>query len=128
MKMMRALLGLGIWSAAAMAAGPKFPLELFQWEKVQLTESSASRSLGANVKPLDGAPASVLAGKKCRVFPGDSDWPITAVWQELNTTLSGALIKAVPAASVCYKQTAFNNYDEAKCTNLSSAWFGELNR
>ena len=58
---------------------------------------------------------------RCRVYPGDSAWPNTGVWNQLNATLGGALIKGVPAASICY----FNGtggHDGAACDELAANW------
>jgi hypothetical protein len=48
-------------------------------------------------------------------------WPSAADWSALNSTVSGALVKGLPPASVCYpKQT---NYNEEACAVVRSQWF-----
>lgn len=49
---------------------------------------------------------------KCKVWPGDADWPSETRWNALNSSLGGALIKGVPPASYCYPGEGFN---EARC-------------
>ncbi|KAI1777184.1 FAD-binding domain-containing protein [Hypoxylon cercidicola] len=51
----------------------------------------------------------------CRVSPGTAEWPLEQEWSQLNSSLGGALIKAVPPAAVCYDGPA---RDEAACNIL----------
>ncbi|THV00204.1 FAD-binding domain-containing protein [Dendrothele bispora CBS 962.96] len=51
-------------------------------------------------------------------MPGDLSWPSTDIWDRLNDTLDGRLIKTVPIASVCHHP----NYDEVKCKHLRENW------
>lgn len=53
--------------------------------------------------------------------PLDACWPSAKVWSDFNRTLSGRLIHAVPAASVCYSSQP--DYNETKCTALYANWF-----
>lgn len=53
--------------------------------------------------------------------PNHSCWPSNSEWNSLNTTLSGALIRGVPPASVCYP--AQPNYNKAQCGFVRSQWF-----
>ncbi|KAI0403288.1 FAD binding domain-containing protein [Xylaria palmicola] len=51
----------------------------------------------------DRATASpVYDGPECKAYPGSAAWPLEAEWAQLNSTLSGALLKPVPVAAVCY--------------------------
>jgi len=117
-----ALLGVSVSPGAVLATqGPQSPLGLLEWEKAQLAQNSISRGhLDTYLRFAESDGPQILAGRKCKVFPGDTNWPSPEVWRELNTTLNGALIKGVPASSVCYKATS--NYDEAKCSALSGNW------
>ena len=130
MRTASALLNISVLSGAALTVeGLLSPPDLFDWEKVQLSEGLISNGqLGSYLNFAESAQPSPLADRRCRVFPGDPDWPSADVWKDLNTTLNGALIKAVPAASPCYKQTAFNDYDESKCNAISGNWSGGFNR
>ncbi|KAL1628381.1 hypothetical protein SLS54_001954 [Diplodia seriata] len=90
-------------------------VDLFDWEKVQLLDSSlGSRSVHA----LDG-PSRRAANASCKAFPGDAAWPSESQWAALNETLEGALIKSVPHASVCYEGPY---YDEASCATITANW------
>lgn len=55
------------------------------------------------------------------MYPGDKAWPKPGEWELLNKTLGGALIKAVPQASVCYFNGT-SQHDEAACTKLAGNW------
>ena len=127
MKSTRIVWGLSAWAVCGLAAGPPSPQGLFDWEKVQLSPDS-NHQLGDYLKFDEATKTSALANRTCRVYPGDSDWPNADAWRELNTSSNGALIKAVPISSVCYKQTTFSNYDEEKCKTLSANWFSEVDR
>ncbi|KKY20385.1 putative fad binding domain-containing protein [Diplodia seriata] len=102
---------------ALLAASPAVhaTVDLFDWEKVQLLDSSlGSRSVHA----LDG-PSRRAANASCKAFPGDAAWPSESQWAALNETLEGALIKSVPHASVCYEGPY---YDEASCATITANW------
>lgn len=55
---------------------------------------------------------------KCRVLPGDPDWPSQAEWDRLNATVGGRLIAGLPLGAVCHDP----HYDEAKCRELRDNW------
>ncbi|KAI1175216.1 FAD binding domain-containing protein [Nemania sp. FL0916] len=44
----------------------------------------------------------VYDGPECKVYPGTATWPLTEEWTRLNSSLSGALLKPIPVAAVCY--------------------------
>lgn len=54
----------------------------------------------------------------CRNIPGDTDWPTLEQWSAFNTSVSGHLIKTVPAGHVCHDPT----YDAEACQALNSTW------
>jgi hypothetical protein len=58
---------------------------------------------------------SSRAALECLTFPGNADWPTDEEWNQLNTTLGGALLKPTPPGAVCYKGA---QYDAAKCRSL----------
>ncbi|KAH7392192.1 putative isoamyl alcohol oxidase [Phaeosphaeria sp. MPI-PUGE-AT-0046c] len=55
---------------------------------------------------------------KCRNIPGDANWPTLESWSALNTSVSGHLIKTVPAGHVCHDPT----YNAEACQALNSTW------
>lgn len=67
----------------------------------------------------------------CKVFPGDAKWPSDDQWAVLNTTTTGALIKTIPLASVCYPGPLSNpdecSYITAQWTNSSIQYFPSFN-
>ncbi|KAJ4988300.1 FAD-linked oxidoreductase-like protein 18 [Stagonosporopsis vannaccii] len=58
---------------------------------------------------------------QCKCTPKDAYWPSTSDWAQLNTTLSGSLIRAVPPAAVCYADEP--NYNEEACSRIRERWF-----
>jgi hypothetical protein len=74
---------------------------IFPYEAIHLTDddignfSAIAFADNTTVSPnLDQA--------KCKAFPGGKDWPADYEWDRLNTSLGGALLKPIPAASSCY--------------------------
>ena len=60
-----------------------------------------------------------LGGRStCYCFPGDSCWPSTSAWAQLNTTVGGRLIATVPIGTPCHDP----NYDAAACIALQGQW------
>ncbi|KAK7961172.1 hypothetical protein PG988_012386 [Apiospora saccharicola] len=57
----------------------------------------------------------------CRVLPGDADWPTPQDWQDLNSTVGGRLIEAVPRESVCH-DAPYNRYDAGACAELQKTF------
>jgi hypothetical protein len=62
--------------------------------------------------------------RKCKLMPGDAEWPSDASWREFNSTLGGTLIKGVPSAAVCYPD--WPEYDQAKCTEVTENWIDPI--
>ncbi|KAL3492087.1 hypothetical protein BJX62DRAFT_236521 [Aspergillus germanicus] len=56
----------------------------------------------------------------CKCTPNDPCWPSASDWNSLNETLSGRLIRTVPAGSVCYPSQP--NYDEQACSAVLGNW------
>ncbi|KAH6652392.1 hypothetical protein BKA67DRAFT_354041 [Truncatella angustata] len=60
-------------------------------------------------------------GTTCRHLPGDSGWPNSTAWSQLNQTVGGRLIATLPLGSTCHTKP-FLDYNESKCEALQSAW------
>ncbi|KAH6698253.1 hypothetical protein BKA61DRAFT_530825 [Leptodontidium sp. MPI-SDFR-AT-0119] len=54
----------------------------------------------------------------CRVIPGDPEWPSECLWNGLNSTVKGHLIKTAPVGQVCHGPT----FDAVKCDEVKSKW------
>jgi hypothetical protein len=105
---------------------------LFSAEAVQLTDealqaASAQANSSTDVLALFGFENSTSAANtrrlaqrsgKCKVFPGDWNYPSSLVWNIFDLLLGGALIKTTPVAAPCYKD--FGVYDEAKCADITA--------
>ncbi|KAF2873217.1 FAD binding domain-containing protein [Massariosphaeria phaeospora] len=58
--------------------------------------------------------------RRCKVYPGDLEWPSDEAWEKLNElTDSRLLTKPEPKASVCYNGPS---YDAEKCAGLAPIW------
>lgn len=67
-----------------------------------------------------GLDASTISsnGNGCRNMPGDRDWPSSDAWNELNSTVSGRLMRGQPLAQVCYGATL----DTGACAALQDTF------
>lgn len=106
-------------AAFATAAPP-----LFASEKDQLTEAKVAALNQAGCSLFDfgsSHPASsVNTTRRCKVYPGDSEWPSDDKWALLDTVTGGRLLtKPVPQAAVCYDGPHYNG---AECAKLSANW------
>ena len=107
---------------------PLFPYEEYQWTQALLKKLrkphqrlfAFDRRRSTDDKNTS-TPAPHPDEARCKVYPGDKAWPKPSEWELLNKTLEGALIKAVPQASVCYFNGT-SQHDEAACTNLAANW------
>ncbi|KAF7923210.1 uncharacterized protein EAE98_007915 [Botrytis deweyae] len=54
----------------------------------------------------------------CRYLPSDPAWPNQTVWDHLNQTVSGNLIRGVPLAQPCYAP----HFDIEKCSQIQESW------
>ncbi|KAF2995342.1 hypothetical protein E8E13_002255 [Curvularia kusanoi] len=70
---------------------------------------------------IAAAVAVTASNPRCKCTPTDACWPYPSDWTTFNTTLSGALIHAVPPASVCYLNEP--NYNEDDCAHVRERWF-----
>ncbi|KAJ5592411.1 hypothetical protein N7537_009315 [Penicillium hordei] len=106
-------------SPASIAGAP-----LFDSEKLQLTDRDIAK-LSPNQSALvkfgsHGAYKPTRPTRKCKVFPGDHQWPSQSAWSALDNLLGGALIKTVPLAASCY--SSWPEYDSEECARISSQW------
>ncbi|KAH7322508.1 hypothetical protein B0I35DRAFT_499082 [Stachybotrys elegans] len=59
---------------------------------------------------------------RCRCLPSDSCWPTNELWDALNTTVDGRLIKVVPIGAKCHDP----HYDPEACEALQAQWMNPL--
>lgn len=106
-------------SPASVAGAP-----LFDSEKFQLTDhdiAKLSQHQSALVKfGSEGSDKTTQPTGKCKVFPGDHQWPSQSEWSTLDSLLGGALIKTVPLAASCY--SSWPEYDSEECERIGSQW------
>ncbi|KAG0154026.1 hypothetical protein PDIDSM_1405 [Penicillium digitatum] len=92
----------------------RFPLADHDIAKLKQHQSTlvefGSNATGKTKRPLG----------KCKVLPGDHQWPSQSTWSALDDLLGGALIKTVPLAASCY--SSWPEYDSAECEKISSLW------
>ena len=100
----------------------------FAFESLRLTESDARAFPAvefASTRPRRGEHHN---GAPCRAFPGSEDWPLDADWEQLNSTLGGALLRPSLTPAVCYPG---EHYDADRCSFLvreagrNAFWFSD---
>lgn len=91
----------------------------FPFEDITLSDSDIKTDLTISFGNLS-TPLKA-SSRPCKVFPGDERWPSDCIWTQFNSTLGGVLIKGVPPAIVCYKES----YDGAKCASMVAKYFDE---
>ncbi|KAI0185941.1 hypothetical protein EV127DRAFT_484700 [Xylaria flabelliformis] len=57
----------------------------------------------------------------CRYIPGDAAWPKQSLWNQLNTTVGGRLIRGTPLAQKCYGSN-LSASSQAQCATLQDEW------
>ncbi|KAK2745697.1 hypothetical protein FQN57_003594 [Myotisia sp. PD_48] len=85
-----------------------------------LTAASAFKQ-PAWLSPIGQLLARTSDAHECRCFPGDSCWPATDEWNQLNTTVGGRLIATKPIGKVCH-DSEFGYYDKEACDSLKANW------
>ncbi|KAB8279118.1 hypothetical protein BDV30DRAFT_222328 [Aspergillus minisclerotigenes] len=66
------------------------------------------------------AAQGLASSLECKCTPNESCWPSVTEWNSLNKTVSGRLIRTVPAGSVCYPSQS--NYDAQACDAVRGNW------
>lgn len=84
----------------------------FPFESIHLTKAEIQAFPAVGFGDRDTAPPWDSTTPRCRAWPGSDDWPTNSEWKQLNTSLDGALLRPVPAASACYQG---GQYNEATC-------------
>ncbi|KAF2005238.1 FAD binding domain-containing protein [Amniculicola lignicola CBS 123094] len=65
-------------------------------------------------------PFSPGSSSRCKVYPGDKNWPSDEAWNKLNELTGDRLLsKPEPQGSICYPGAHF---DAAKCANITAVW------
>ena len=73
----------------------------------------------AGLHALPGTATTLDARRdNCRCLPGDDCWPSDNTWNDLNSTVSGRLVKTIPIGSPCHDP----NYEEEACSALKARW------
>lgn len=88
-----------------------------------LSSSAAAAFVDSRQPTIASSSTSYYSSYKCG--PTNSFWPPAWQWAQLNATVGGRLIKAVPVGSVCHtttivEHTTLNNYNAAQCANVQS--------
>jgi hypothetical protein len=66
------------------------------------------------------------SSENCKCTYGSSCWPADVAWDLLNLTLSGRLIKYIPAAAPCHNTfNGLNTYNANQCTVVTAGWTTE---
>ena len=97
--------------------------QLFQWETLQLTQPVLANLTNMNLTDvtLFSFPTTSSAStSRCKVFPGDANWPSPIAWEVLNILTGDALIQTVPLAAPCY--SGWLEYNATACASITSQW------
>jgi len=81
---------------------------LFAFADSNITESTRRRRIRRSAK--------------CKTVPGDLLWPSDSIWGLFDLILGGALEPIKPIASVCYPESAYDDYDASKCASVTANW------
>ncbi|KAF2689408.1 FAD binding domain-containing protein [Lentithecium fluviatile CBS 122367] len=115
-------LSTSFWFAATLAAASTATPILFGGDISRLVDSTL-KGVSSNLKGLflPGTSLSALIGEqRCKVYPGDANWPSDLAWETLNKLTDNRLLtKPAPQASVCYNGPL---YDGAKCEEITATW------
>lgn len=98
------------------------------YEKLQLTPEVLANLTSHGLTGSDAfqfadnskAKASWGSNDRCRVMPGDEDWPNKFEWFALDLLTGGALIEGKPQAAACYED--WPEYDPEECKVITSNW------
>ncbi|ESZ93417.1 hypothetical protein SBOR_6197 [Sclerotinia borealis F-4128] len=74
--------------------------------------------LGNASSSTNNYPSLPSHGPKCRYLPSDPAWPNQTVWNNLNQTVEGRLIRGVPLGQPCYEP----HLDVTKCSQIREEW------
>jgi len=86
----------------------------------------AQQSFGVDVSSDssdDSASLFVYNGQqyKCKSYPGDPSYPPLGEWAQLNATVNGNLLAALPPTAPCYKSVdGIPTYDAAGCADVQA--------
>ncbi|KAI1483620.1 hypothetical protein F4774DRAFT_425387 [Daldinia eschscholtzii] len=59
-----------------------------------------------------------LNRSSCRYLPGDAEWPNQIIWNKLNQTVGGKLVRGIPLGQACYIPLV----DTDVCAQVRSQW------
>lgn len=101
--------------AASTTATPISPgVDLVQLVDSKLKDASSS------LKDLFLSGPGGKNSSRCKVYPGDADWPSDEAWAKLNEVTDNRLLtRPEPQASVCYNGPLF---DAEKCAEMTAVW------
>jgi hypothetical protein len=96
----------------------------FAYESNQLTEQEVLTNSALSFGDVEAAKQAfqqeietdTLWGPRCKVQPGDLNWPSLQEWDAFNKSLGGVLLKPTPPGAACYPSTT--EYDEKQCEFL----------
>jgi hypothetical protein len=109
------------WLTAILATSSSATPILFGGDLSRLLDSALT-GVSSSVKGLFKAgtafPVSIR-NQRCKVYPGDWNWPSELAWETLNKLTDNRLLQPSPQASVCYDGPLYNG---AKCEEMTATW------
>jgi len=65
-------------------------------------------------------PATATTQPACKAVPGTASWPSIQSWAQLNSSISGQLIKTIAPGSVCHPTQP--NFNPVSCAAVQAGW------
>ena len=110
-----------LWFTAILAASSSATPILFERDLSQLLDSTLT-GVSSRIKDLFKVGTSLptsIGKQRCKVYPGDANWPCDLAWETLNKLTDNRLLQPSPQASACYNGPL---YDGAKCQEMTATW------
>ena len=57
---------------------------------------------------------------RCKPKYGSPEWPSAIAWQQLNDSVSGRLVAAIPPGAVCHP--SMKEYNNVSCSSVADQW------
>ena len=109
-----------LWATALLVGAAHAAPPLFESERVQLISADLDAlSFDSELFEFGTLEPIERDVRRCKVYPGDSEWPSEGAWESLNELTDNRLLKPRPQAAPCYEGP---EYDPAVCDELSKTW------
>lgn len=111
----------GQWSPSA-TPFPAEPVQLTDGVLADVTDAIQNDTVSSifTFTSTDSSSISKRSLHRCKVMPGDRDWPCDLIWEIFSLLLGNRLVKTTPLAAYCYPD--WPEYDAGKCASITAQW------